>query len=266
MDFALFEKIAAEITSADLMPEVLFELHNEPLIDKRTFNWVKHIKTRSPNKRCVVITNGEILDKYSPSTILESELDRITISLNAYSKETYEKINLGLDYERVMRNIANIVSNPLLRPKLMLYFVLTEENVHEIHDAMKYWRGLGVNTKVGVLTNRAGMLNNYENLKLKTNYGVTNHLTRLRERLWGTFTGSVLGCALPFNQMNILFNGDVIICSQDWGKTTVVGNAVDNTLEQIWNSEKITTVRRLLLSNKYEQLDSCRGCSIVQKG
>jgi radical SAM protein with 4Fe4S-binding SPASM domain len=113
------------------------------------------------------------------------------------------------------------------------------------------------------IANRAGTLGNYERLRLKTNYRGTSFLSRLWRRLM-TGTGQVTGCHLPFCQMNVLFNGDVIICCHDWNRATVVGNAKTSSLREIWNSKKMNEIRRLILRKRYEQLDSCRGCSLAR--
>jgi radical SAM protein with 4Fe4S-binding SPASM domain len=65
--------------------------------------------------------------------------------------------------------------------------------------------------------------------------------------------------------MNILFNGDAIICCNDWARATVVGNIKNNTLREVWNSKKMNEVRQLLLKKRYQQLDSCNGCSMVNR-
>ena len=75
--------------------------------------------------------------------------------------------------------------------------------------------------------------------------------------------GRVTGCRLPFYQMNVLFNGDAIICCNDWSRASVVGNAGTSSLGEIWNSAKVNEIRRLALRKRYEEIDSCKECSCV---
>jgi radical SAM protein with 4Fe4S-binding SPASM domain len=265
MDWELFKKIADEAATQPLLYTALFELHNEPLLDKRTFECIKYIKSINPNKRCSLVTNGELLDKFSLPEIIESNLDSLMVSLNAHSKEVYERINIGLDYDRVMNNINRLLSNETTRRKITLSFAVTEENAQEVPQATSYWRERGVKTRViAEIANRGGTLDRYEKLQLKTTYRGTPLAARLWRRLM-TAAGKVTGCHLPFYQMNVLFNGDAIICCHDWNRATVVGNAKTSSLREIWNSHKINKIRRLMLAKKYEQLDSCRDCSIVKK-
>jgi len=263
MTWSLFQKIAKESALEPLLSTVLFELHNEPLLDKRIFDWVKYFKSMNPAKSCVIITNGELLDAFSLKDIIQSNLDRLVISLNAHSKDTYDTLNCGLDYDRVINNVSELISNPLMKQKLKLSFILTNQNVNEVHQAILYWNQKRIKTKVVRLTNRAGTLNNYDSIRLNNNYYSASLLSRAWNKVLSGALG-VLGCFHPFYQMNILFNGDYIICCHDWNRATVLGNAGDFSLKEIWNSTKANEIRRLILRKRYGEISSCRECSIVK--
>jgi radical SAM protein with 4Fe4S-binding SPASM domain len=263
MEWSLFQKIVDEAVSEPPLSAIVFELHNEPLLDERIFDWVKYIKSRGASKKVVLITNGELLYRFSLTDITQSNLDSLQISLNAYSKAMYESINTGLDYDRVMNNVSHILSDQSTRQKTRLSFVVTEQNEHEVFEATKYWKRQGVRTKVSGATNRAGSLDNYERVRPKTDYYHGLGLETVWRRLM-TRARHVVGCHVPFYEMSILFNGDVLICSEDWNRTTVVGNVTTQSLREIWNSKKINEIRRLLLRKRFEQIDSCRECSMAR--
>ena len=90
MEWALFERIADQLTSEPSPSRILFELHNEPFLDKRILDCVRHVKAKKPGVRCSTVTNGELLDRFRASDIVDSGLNHLAISLNAHSKETYE--------------------------------------------------------------------------------------------------------------------------------------------------------------------------------
>lgn len=263
MEQDLFERIVSELASEKLVSTFMFSLHSEPLLDKRLFDRVKHVKSISRDKHCMLATNGELLDRFSLAQIVESGLDRLTISLNAHSKETYENINTGLDYDRVMKNVYWLLSDRSMKQKVELRFALTEDNVHEVPRAVSHWRAQGVRTMVREITNRAGSLGNYERLRLKDAHSIGALPWRAWKRVMSIARG-VIGCELPFYQMNIIFNGDVILCCHDWNRATVVGNARTSSLRDIWNSERMNEIRRLILHKRYEQISSCQECSLVK--
>jgi radical SAM protein with 4Fe4S-binding SPASM domain len=263
MEWSLFTKIADEAAAEPLLSAIVFELHNEPLLDERILDCIRYIKSAGPSKSVATVTNGEVLDRFSPQDIVQSNLDTLSVSLNAHSRKMYESINTGLNYEKVMDNVSRILADPVIRKKTRLSFVLTGQNGHEVCEATRYWKSQGVKTKVSGATNRAGSLGNYEKLRPGTDYYDGSVLGRAWRRLM-TRARHVVGCHVPFYQMSILFNGDVLICSEDWNRTTVLGNVATQSLREVWNSEKANEVRGLLLKKKFEQLNSCKECSLAK--
>lgn len=263
MEWSLFSKIAEELVLEAHSPTLMFALHSEPLLDKRIFDWVKYIKSINPKCYCIIATNGELLDRFTVTEMVQSGLDQMNVNLSAYSKETYEIINTGLDYDRVMSNVHRLLSDKFMKQKLETRFVLTQENAHEAQRAVNYWQAQGIHIKVVEITNRAGALDNYEGLRLKGSRYTRPFLLRTWKRLMST-AKSMTGCELPFYQMNILFNGDVIICSCDWKRAVIVGNVKTSSVRAIWNSERMNEIRRLILRKRYEQINSCRECSLAR--
>jgi radical SAM protein with 4Fe4S-binding SPASM domain len=261
MPESLFYKIVDELKTARYFSEVVFELHNEPLMDKRTFQFISYVKNHATNKVCTLVTNGQLIDNYTLSEIRSSQVDKFIISLNAFSPETYEKIS-GLDYRRIEKNIASILNAADLRKKLVLSFVVTEQTQDEIRQALPYWKKKGISTRVEKISNRAGALENFESLRIENNrmnYPLAaslriNTIARLRH---------LTGCYTPLLDMNVLFNGDVILCCNDWQRKMVIGNANLSSLKEIWNSPSINRIRELMIKKKYSDIPLCRNCSIV---
>ncbi|MFC2067711.1 SPASM domain-containing protein [Chloroflexota bacterium] len=257
MEWNLFKKIVNEAVSEPLLSTFILEVQNEPLLDKRIFDCVQYIKSMGSSKMCTFTTNGELLDEFSLTDIVQSNLDYLWVSL-------YDNVNTGLDYNKVMSNITSLLSDSSVKQKVKLSFILTEQNVGEVSQATQYWKGQGVKTRINRLHNRGGALNNYENLRLKTSY----HGSLLFLRFWRSLMSgvrSITGCELPFWQMNILFNGDVIVCCHDWNRAIVVGNIRTSSLREIWNSRKMNEIRRLILKKKYAKIATCKECSYVNR-
>jgi radical SAM protein with 4Fe4S-binding SPASM domain len=263
MEWGLFSQIADELVSEKKSPMFMFALHSEPLVDERIFTWVKYLKSKNPKCYCIVPTNGELLDTFTLSEIAESGVDQLNINLSANSKNTYERLHAGLDYERVMKNVNRFLVNETLKQKLQIMFVLCKNNELEAQPTVKYWQQRGVRTKIISLNNRAGSLNVFDALTLQH----PHYTNPIPLRVWKYFmseTRRLTGCELPFYQLNICFNGDVIICSCDWKRATIIGNIKNHTLRSIWNSDGINDIRRLILRQKYNQINSCKLCSQIR--
>jgi radical SAM protein with 4Fe4S-binding SPASM domain len=67
-------------------------------------------------------------------------------------------------------------------------------------------------------------------------------------------------CFIPFYKMFIDWNGDVLLCSQDWlRKQKGLGNINIHTLREIWFKTELTEVRRNLFSEM--RVGACQGCN-----
>lgn len=262
MDRGLFDKIADELAAEQSPPAVIFALHNEPLLDARIFDCVRYLKSKRAETYCILPTNGELLDKFEPNRIAASGLDHLVFSLNAHSKETYDQINTGLDFEKVMGNLHAAVVNPSLKDKIEIRFALNEKNAPEIHEAREYWKKQGVRTKLAGITNRAGALAGYESFQMAGTARAGQPALRTWKRLMAGLRGTI-GCDLPFFQMNILFNGDVILCCHDWRRANIVGNVAAQSLKAVWNSDKFNEIRKDISRKRYAGIDACRQCSIA---
>jgi len=66
-----------------------------------------------------------------------------------------------------------------------------------------------------------------------------------------------LGCNIPFYAMSLHYNGDVLLCSHDWEKKQIMGNVMDQSVEDIWlKSQKLWSFRKVLKKNR-----NCYPCS-----
>jgi MoaA/NifB/PqqE/SkfB family radical SAM enzyme len=139
MEWELFTKISDELQTENKSPMLMFALHNEPLLQKEVFEYVGHIKSKNPKCYSILPTNGQLLNSFSLNEIKQSGVDQINLNFGAFSRETYERIYTGLDYETVRANIGRLVSDDTLKNKLQIMFVLNSENARESHQASAYW-------------------------------------------------------------------------------------------------------------------------------
>ena len=69
-------------------------------------------------------------------------------------------------------------------------------------------------------------------------------------------------CISPFSTLEILYDGTVPLCGCDYKPTIVLGNVKDNSLIEIWNSEKFRKIRDHHSSGNRNKIDICVGCKI----
>lgn len=68
-------------------------------------------------------------------------------------------------------------------------------------------------------------------------------------------------CYFPFYKMMIDYNGDVLICSNDWKKEAPVGNITNESIIDIWASKKFIDIRKKL-SQSDRNYKPCQTCDV----
>ncbi len=68
-------------------------------------------------------------------------------------------------------------------------------------------------------------------------------------------------CYYPFYKMFVDWNGDVIFCSNDWGREHIVGNIISDGLRDVWFSKNMTKIRKRLAKGDRSQ-SPCNKCNI----
>jgi len=68
-------------------------------------------------------------------------------------------------------------------------------------------------------------------------------------------------CHYPFYKMFVDWNGDVLFCSNDWGREHVVGNLLTMSLHDVWFSKPMTKIRKKLMKGNRSH-SPCNKCSV----
>jgi radical SAM protein with 4Fe4S-binding SPASM domain len=68
-------------------------------------------------------------------------------------------------------------------------------------------------------------------------------------------------CNYPFYQVAIDYNGDVLLCAHDWSKDRVMGNALVDSIWDIWTSGTYQTVRASLATSN-RGFNPCARCDV----
>jgi molybdenum cofactor biosynthesis enzyme MoaA len=108
MDDALFDKVITELAAHPEVKTFVPMLQNEPLLDKQLFQRIARFKALTHGRVAVeLVTNGALLTDDTIEQIRASDLDVLDISLDALSRDVYEKIRIGLDYHAVLGGVAH---------------------------------------------------------------------------------------------------------------------------------------------------------------
>lgn len=109
---------------------IFFGGMGEPLLHNRIFELIKFSKDHK--KQIELITNATLLTKDISEKLVESGIDTLWISMDGFTKESYETIRKGSLYQKIIDNVKyfNSIKGNI---KLGLTFVMMKENLTELN-------------------------------------------------------------------------------------------------------------------------------------
>lgn len=147
MSFSTFEKISGYFSLAE---HVHLQGWGEPLLHKRIFDMIKLAK--DAGCRVGFTTNGMLLSEKVSERIVDLEVDIIGISIAGASPEVHGSIRVNSPLTKLTTNIGNLVRvkrrTESKKPKIVLSFLMTRSNIHELPDAVALAYKLGVDELV----------------------------------------------------------------------------------------------------------------------
>lgn len=245
MDKRLYIKIIDEAKKFKIN---YINLHNfgEPLLDK-DFVWrIKYAKDKGIEK-ISTNTNGLLLKSDLSKDLVKSGLDEIYISIDAATKATYNKVRTGLDFQKVKSNIINLSKikkkNAASKPKIIVDFLESSLNFTETERFINDWEKIADRVCISSVHDWAGK---------KTLPGSKKTKSYVYQ--------SLTPCRLPFTELVIAWDGQAFLCCLDVEGEEVVGDAKNEHLWDIWNSESLKIIREKQLTMKIDDLKLCRSC------
>ena len=166
-----------------------------------------------------VNTNGVIEERYGLSFA-----DSVKFSMQGVDKESYTKVR-GDHWNTVIKNITELYNTPN-RPYIEIGTTTEGEDATEFIEQMSK-----ISDKVSVgRTYHVG--------------GDNSDLTPMTK------------CSEVYSKLSVNWDGTVSACCRDWDAKMIVGDLHEQTLQEIWNSDKLKQVRETL-SRTNKPCSSC---------
>ncbi|MCL4457692.1 MAG: radical SAM protein [Nitrospirae bacterium] len=241
IEFGLAKKIIEECSDIGVS-SLKLSGRGEALMHPKLIDMVETAKTRGIMD-VMFNTNGLLLTEEKAKGLVEAGIDLIIISVDGATKETYEAIRIGSDYETVRRNIEFLVRyrGELRRkkPMIRLQFVKMKENIHEFETFKNQWRD-----KVDVLVS-------------------IDYSNRVKQESKGVDDKKSLGrsyCPHPWRRLTVTAAGKALMCCVDWDGKYIVGDCSMASIKDIWHGPRITFGRKCIKGLEHEKISSCREC------
>ena len=207
-------------------------------------------------------TNAHYLKDENAKRTVESGLDRMIISIDGTTQETYENYRIGGNLEKVIEGAKNVVKWKKelnsKTPHIIFQFLVVKPNEHQLEDVKK----LGAEVGVDEVRFKTAQIYDYENdpnnlipdnpkysRYNKTADGQASLKNPLLNHCWKLWHSCVL-----------TWDGLVVPCCFDKDATHQLGDLKQNSFDEIWQGEKYQEFRTSLFKSRSE-IDICANCT-----
>ncbi len=236
-----------------------FYFQGEPYLHKHFLEMVSYAK----QKRIYTSTstNAHYLTDAMAKKTIESGLDRLIISIDGTTQDTYQSYRVGGQLDKVIEGAKNMVKwKKSLRsttPYIIFQFLVVKPNEHQIDDLKKLANEIGVDEVLLKTAQVYDYKNGNELIPENEQY------SRYRKNQDGTYSIKNKlenSCWKLWHSCVITWDGKVVPCCFDKDAQHQLGNLQTHTFDQIWNNDLYKKFRAALVKGRKE-IDICTNCS-----
>jgi radical SAM protein with 4Fe4S-binding SPASM domain len=242
----------------DLM-YLIFYFQGEPYINPKFLDMVKYASSKGIYT--ITSTNGHFLNDENAKKTIESGLDRMIISVDGTTQETYENYRKEGKLETVLQGAKNIVKwKKALHsstPHIIFQFLVVKPNEHQIPDIYRLAKEIGVD-EVKLKTAQVYEYKNGNDL-----IPTIDKYSRYKQQKDGTYAvkNELLNhCWKLWHACVITWDGLVVPCCFDKDAIHQLGDLKKGKFREIWRGAQYHRFRTSLLKGR-DQIDICTNCT-----
>ena len=257
IELDLFKHVVDELKGHLIYLYLYFQ--GEPFLHTQFSELVKYATDQ--DLYVVTSTNAHFLDEDNARAIVESGLDRIIISIDGTTQETYESYRVGGKLEKVKEGTLNLVywrkKLKKKKPHVVFQFLVVKPNEHQIKEVYALANELGVDE----VKLKTAQIYDYENGS--DLIPAIEKYSRYKVRPDGTYKikNELLNhCWKLWHSCVITWDGKVVPCCFDKDAKYIMGDLSKDSFREIWQNEAYQSFRANILRSRQE-IDICRNCS-----
>lgn len=243
----------------DTLAYLTFYFQGEPYLHPQFLDMVKYASEQGIYT--ATSTNAHYLKDEQAKATVESGLDRLIISIDGTSQDTYESYRVGGDLSKVIEGTKNIIAwKKKLKsatPHIIFQFLVVRPNEHQIPEVYRLAKELGVNQVVL----KTAQIYEYEKgsdlIPVQEKY---SRYRKLQNGSYGIKNNLDNHCWKMWHSCVITWDGKVVPCCFDKDAHFVLGNLKEQSFKEIWFGEEYIHFRKSLLKSRSE-IEICKNCT-----
>lgn len=239
--------------------QLVMYFQGEPFLHKSFLDFVRMAKSKG--LYTYTSTNAQLINDELAEKIVLSGLDKLVISMDGASQNTYVQYRVGADLETTIAAIKSIVAwkkkYKKSSPYLELQFLVFKFNEHQ----MPLMKSLASELELDALHFKTAQIYHFEQAEnllptqekyRRYRYSEKGELVlkrKLHNRCWRAFSSCVISS-----------EGEVLPCCYDKDANYSFGNIKEKPFQEIWNGHKAIAFRNSIFQNR-AQYEMCRNCN-----
>ncbi len=259
----MLEKNFFKETIDDIHKELLyliFYFQGEPYLNTSFLEMVKYASGKGIYT--ATSTNAHYLTDDVAKKTVESGLDRLIISIDGTTQETYKQYRVGGNIDKVIEGAKNMVKwKKELKSKtpfIIFQFLVVKHNEHQVEDIKALAKEIGVDQ----VRFKSAQVYDYEN-DPNGLIPVNEKYSRYKRNADGSFKAKnkfANRCSKLWQGNVITWDGLVVPCCFDKDAMHRLGNLKHESFKSIWNNDNYKQFRGELKKSR-KNIDICANCS-----
>ena len=270
MDFDLATKVVHDLAAMGHHHPIMVHLLGEPLLYPRFFDFVD--MAHAAGQRVHLLTTGSRFTDKTIDGIFRTRLDELLISLNTPEKDTYDaQRGTKLPFDSYIAGIRRMVVEAVRRgppPKVLIQILYDEkrtdhpEEIARVNAIANEWANL-VREVRGLEHLHVDEVQHFTPPFTKVELCDSVSLQYMPYHQWGEgHSGERHFCSYPWRQLAVLVDGQATACCVDAEGEICLGNAREQSIEEIWNGPALTRMRQAFWNDLRAVEPRCIRCPI----
>ena len=252
-----YERIIDEL--APRLSYLIFYFQGEPYLNPK---FLSHVRYASKKKiYTATSTNAHFLNDQVAEETVRSGLDRLIISIDGATQETYEQYRIGGDLDKVIEGTKNIIRwKKQLRsktPHVIFQYLVVKPNEHQLDEVEKLAQELGVDE----VAFKTAQIYDYENgSDLIPTIEKYARYKKGPNGKWQIKNKLANHCWKMWHSCVITWDGKVVPCCFDKDAHYQLGDSSKSDFKTVWRGTAYQQFRASLIRSRSE-IEMCKNCS-----
>jgi radical SAM protein with 4Fe4S-binding SPASM domain len=238
---------------------LIFYFQGEPYINPKFLDMVKYANDKGIYT--TTSTNGHFLNSENAKKTIESGLNRLIISVDGTTQDTYESYRKEGKLDVVLRGAKNVVEwkkkMNSKTPHIIFQFLVVKPNEHQIPEIYRLAKEIGIDE----VKLKTAQVYDYENgNELIPTIDKYARYKQNDDGKWQFKNNLVNHCWKLWHSCVITWDGLVVPCCFDKDAEHRLGDLKQQSFRDIWHNGAYSQFRKAILQGR-DQIDICTNCT-----